>query len=81
MNLPLLIAGLSYLVIDDYYVLPEINGRELTIKIDEFDGSLRLADYLTGIPVSWSSLSEEELQRIQMHLHFKYELRLPYNMN
>jgi len=81
MNLPLLIAGLSYLVIDDYYVLPEINGRELTIKVDEFDGSLKLADYLTDFPVAWSSLTEEELQRIQMHLHFKYELQLPQNMN
>jgi hypothetical protein len=81
MNLPLFIAGLSYLVIDDHYVLPEINGRELIIKIDEFDGSLRLTDYLTNFPVAWSSLTEEELQRIQMHLHFKYEIMLPYNMN
>jgi hypothetical protein len=81
MNPLLFIAGLSYLVIDDYYVLPEINGRELTIKVDEFDGSLRLAEYLTDFPVAWSSLSEEELQRIQMHLHFKYELQLPQNMN
>lgn len=77
----LFIAGLSYLVIDDDYVLPEINGRELTIKIDEFDGSLKLADYLTDFPVAWSSLTEEELQRIQMHLHFKYETMLPHNMN
>lgn len=75
----LLVAGLSFILIDDEYVFPAYDNRSLVISVDG-DG-LKLSDYLTGTKIPWTSLTQHELDRMTHHLYIQFELHQPHNLN
>ncbi len=75
----LLVAGLSFILIDDEYVFPAYERRSLVISVDG-DG-LKLSDYLTGAKVAWTDLTQHELDRMTHHLYIQFELHQPHNLN
>lgn len=75
----LLIAGLGFILIDGEYVFPKYEDRQLVITVDG-DG-LKLSDYLTGVKVPWTSLTQLELDKMTNHLYIQFELHQPYNLN
>ena len=75
----LLVAGLSFILIDDEYVFPAYERRSLVISVDG-DG-LKLSDYLTGAKVPWTDLTQHELDRMTHHLYIQFELHQPHNLN
>jgi hypothetical protein len=75
----LIIAGLGFILIESEYVFPEYEDRRLVISVDG-DG-LKLSDYLTGIKVPWTDLTQHELDRMTNHLYIQFELHQPYNLN
>ena len=75
----LLIAGLGFILIDGEYVFPAYDGRQLVITADG-DG-LKLSDYLLGVKVPWTSLTQLELDKMTNHLYIQFELHQPYNLN
>jgi len=75
----LIIAGLGFILIESEYVFPEYEDRRLVISVDG-DG-LKLSDYLTGIKVAWTDLTQHELDRMSNHLYIQFELHQPYNLN
>jgi hypothetical protein len=75
----LIIAGLGFILIESEYVFPEYEDRRLVISVDG-DG-LKLSDYLTGIKVPWTDLTQHELDSMTNHLYIQFELHQPYNLN
>ena len=75
----LLVAGLSFILIDQEYVFPAYDGRQLVIEVE--DDGLKLTDYLTGAKISWTSLTQLELDKMTNHLYIQFELHQPYNLN
>jgi hypothetical protein len=75
----LIIAGLGFILIESEYVFPEYEDRRLVISVDG-DG-LKLSDYLTGIKVPWTDLTQHELDCMSNHLYIQFELHQPYNLN
>ena len=75
----LLIAGLGFILIESEYVFPKYEDRQLVITADG-DG-LKLSDYLTGVKVPWTSLTEHEMDRMTHHLYIQFELHQPHNLN
>ena len=75
----LIIAGLGFILIESEYVFPEYEDRRLVISVDG-DG-LKLSDYLTGIKVPWTDLTQHELDHMTNHLYIQFELHQPYNLN
>jgi hypothetical protein len=75
----LIIAGLGFILIENEYVFPAYDGRQLVISVDG-DG-LKLSDYLTGVKVPWTDLTQLELDKITNHLYIQFELHQPYNLN
>ena len=75
----LIIAGLSFILIEDEYLFPNYDGRQLVIAVDG-DG-LKLSDYLTGAKVAWTSLTQLELDKMSNHLYIQLELHQPHNLN
>ena len=75
----LIIAGLSFILIDQEYVFPAYDGRQLVITVD--DDGLKLSDYLTGAKIPWTSLTQLELDKMTNHLYIQFELHQPHNLN
>jgi hypothetical protein len=75
----LLIAGLGFILIDQEYVFPAYDGRQLVIEVQ--DDGLKLTDYLTGAKIPWTSLTQLELDKMTHHLFIQFELHQPYNLN
>ena len=75
----LAIAGLGFILIESEYVFPDYDGRRLVIAV-EGDG-LKLSDYLLGVKVPWTSLSQLELDKMTNHLYIQFELHQPHNLN
>ena len=75
----LIIAGLGFILIESEYVFPAYDGRQLVISVDG-DG-LKLSDYLLGVKVPWTSLTQLELDKMTNHLYIQFELHQPYNLN
>ena len=75
----LAIAGLGFILIESEYVFPDYDGRQLVISV-EGDG-LKLSDYLLGVKVPWTSLSQLELDKMTNHLYIQFELHQPHNLN
>ncbi len=75
----LLVAGLSFILIDQEYVFPAYDGRQLVIEVE--DDGLKLTDYITGAKIPWTSLTQLELDKMTNHLYIQFELHQPYNLN
>jgi hypothetical protein len=75
----LAIAGLGFILIESEYVFPAYDGRQLVIAV-EGDG-LKLSDYLLGVKVPWTDLTQLELDKMTNHLYIQFELHQPYNLN
>lgn len=75
----LLVAGLSFILIDQEYVFPAYSGRQLVIEVE--DDGLKLTDYITGAKIPWTSLTQLELDKMTNHLYIQFELHQPYNLN
>jgi hypothetical protein len=75
----LIVAGLSFILIDQEYIFPDYDGRQLVIEV-EGDG-LKLSDFLTGTKIPWTDLSQLELDKMTNHLYIQFELHQPYNLN
>ena len=75
----LIVAGLSIVLIDDAYVFPEYDGQRLMIEVQ--DEGLYLTEYLTGKPMPWNELSQNQLSRMANHLDILYNISLKHNQN
>jgi len=74
-----LLAGLATLVIEDYIVFPDYDGRELCIQLE--DNNLILTDFLTGQPIIWGDLSPVESERMIQHMALQHHLKLLPTLN
>jgi hypothetical protein len=73
------IVGLSFLLIEDHYLFPEYDGRQIHIEID--DNHMSFKNWLTGRPIRIADLSQIEIDRMCNHLEILYNIQLKHNLN
>ena len=73
------IVGLSFMLIEDHYLFPEYDGRQVHIEIDE--NHMSFLNWISGQPIPIAELTEIELTRMCRHLELLYNLQLSHNLN